>query len=204
MQRLCPDKRSLYEVCGADIQLSTMTCCAVTKPGRDGLADRNFASQCSTHEARAATHNGCVVARCTYSSIFLECSPNFYPVEWPPQNHTQGPNFCTLQLLLVYQEFLIFSPMLVTGPRVPISPPCSSCVGVDLLVGGAGGFQHPLLVWGALPKCPPMPHRTGVGGGGGGRNSQHGLVKKELQWQTPTPPLGHTRTKPLDLPICTE
>ena len=35
----------------------------------------------------------------------------------PPQNHTQGPNFCTLQPLLAYQEFIFFVLMLVTGPR---------------------------------------------------------------------------------------
>ena len=100
-------------------------------------------------------HIGGGVARCAHGSIFLECS----------QNHTQGPNFCTLWPLWAYQEFVIFSLMLVTGPRVPISPPCSSRVGVDLPVGGAGGFQHPLQVWGAPPKRPSMPHRAGVGGG---------------------------------------
>ena len=55
------------------------------------------------------------------------CSPSFYPVEQPPQNHTQGPNFCTLQPLLAHHEFLFFVLMLVTGPRVVISVPCSSC-----------------------------------------------------------------------------
>ena len=30
---------------------------------------------------------GGVVAQCAHASIFLECSPNFYPGEWPPQNH---------------------------------------------------------------------------------------------------------------------
>ena len=68
-----------------------------------------------------------VCARCTISSMFLECSPKLYPVERPPQNHTQSPNFCTLRPLLAYQEFLIFSLMLVTGPRVLISAPCSPC-----------------------------------------------------------------------------
>ena len=37
------------------------------------------------------------------------------------KDHTQGPNFCILWPLLVYQDFLIFSPMLGTGPRAPIS-----------------------------------------------------------------------------------
>ena len=41
-----------------------------------------------------------VRARCAHGSIFLEYSPSFYPIEQPPQNHTQGPNFCTLQPLL--------------------------------------------------------------------------------------------------------
>ena len=70
---------------------------------------------------------GGVVARCAHGSMFLECSPSFYPVEQPPQNHTQGPNFCTLQPLLAYQELLFVVLMLVTGPRVLISAPCSSC-----------------------------------------------------------------------------
>ena len=70
---------------------------------------------------------GVVVTRCTHGSIFLECSPNFYPVEWPPQNHTQGPNFGTLWPLLANPEFLTFSLMLVTGPRILISAPYSSC-----------------------------------------------------------------------------
>ena len=70
---------------------------------------------------------GGVVARCAHGSMLLEYSPSFYPVERPPQNHTQGPNFCTLQPLLAYQEFLFFVLMLVTGPRVLISAPCSSC-----------------------------------------------------------------------------
>ena len=43
-------------------------------------------------------------AQCAHDSMFLEYSPSFYPVEQPPQNHTQGPNFCTLQLLLEYQN----------------------------------------------------------------------------------------------------
>ena len=47
-------------------------------------------------------------ARCVHGSMFLECSPSFYPVEQPPQNDTQGPNFCTLQPLLAYQESLFF------------------------------------------------------------------------------------------------
>ena len=46
-----------------------------------------------------------VRARCAHGSMFLECSPSFYPVEQPQQNQTQGPNFCTLQPLLAYQEF---------------------------------------------------------------------------------------------------
>ena len=75
----------------------------------------------------SCVYNGGVVARCAHCSIFLECLPNCYPVERPPQNHTQGPNFCTLWRLLTYQEFLIFSLMLVTGPRILISAPCSSC-----------------------------------------------------------------------------
>ena len=54
-------------------------------------------------------------------SMFLECSPSFYPVEEPPQNHTQGPNFCTLQPLLAYRESLFFVVMPLTGPRVLIS-----------------------------------------------------------------------------------
>ena len=66
-------------------------------------------------------------ARCTRSSMFLECSPSFYPVQQLPQNHTQGHNFCTLQPLLAHQEFLFFVLMLVTGLRVLISAPCSSC-----------------------------------------------------------------------------
>ena len=68
-------------------------------------------------------------ARCVHGahhSMLLEHSPSFYPVEQPPQNHTQGPNFCTLQPLLAYQEFLFFVLMLVTGPRILISAPCSS------------------------------------------------------------------------------
>ena len=68
-----------------------------------------------------------VRARCAHGRMFLEYAPSFYPVEQPPQNHTQGPNFCTLQPLLAYQEFLFFVLMLVTGPRVLISAPCSSC-----------------------------------------------------------------------------
>ena len=76
------------------------------------------------------THGGgcrtvrAVRAQCAHGSMFLEYAPSFYPVEQPPQNHTQGPNFCTL---LAYQEFLFFVLMLVTGPRVLISAPCSSC-----------------------------------------------------------------------------
>ena len=66
-------------------------------------------------------------AQCAQGSMFLEFSPSFYPVEQPPQNHTQGPNFCTLQPLLASQEFLFFVLMLGTGPRVLISAPCSSC-----------------------------------------------------------------------------
>ena len=65
--------------------------------------------------------------RCAHSSMFLECSPSFYPIEQPPQNHTQGPNFCTLQPLLAYQEFLFSVLMLVIGLRVLFSAPCSSC-----------------------------------------------------------------------------
>ena len=65
-------------------------------------------------------------ARCAHGSMFLEYSPSFYPVEQPPQNHTQGPNFCTLQPLLASQEFFFFL-MLGIGPRVLISAPCSSC-----------------------------------------------------------------------------
>ena len=38
-----------------------------------------------------------VRTRCVHGSMFLEYSPSFYPVEQPPQNHTQGP--CTLQPL---------------------------------------------------------------------------------------------------------
>ena len=49
-----------------------------------------------------------VHALCTHSSLFLEYSPSFYPVEQLPHNHTRGPNFCTLQPLLAYQEFLFF------------------------------------------------------------------------------------------------
>ena len=58
-----------------------------------------------------------VCARCAHNSMFLGCSSNFSPIEWPPQNHIQGLNFCTLRPLLAYQEFLIFSLMLVTGPN---------------------------------------------------------------------------------------
>ena len=61
---------------------------------------------------------GGVVARCAHGSLFLEDSPSFYPVEQLPQNHTQGPNFCTLQPLLAYQECLFFVLILVTGPRL--------------------------------------------------------------------------------------
>ena len=44
-----------------------------------------------------------------FSSILvLEYSPSCYPIEQPPQNHTQSPNFCTLQPLLAYQDFLFF------------------------------------------------------------------------------------------------
>ena len=64
---------------------------------------------------------------CAHGSMFLGYAPSFYPVEQPPQNHTQGPKFCTLQPLLAYQEFLFFVLMLVTGPRVQISAPRSSC-----------------------------------------------------------------------------
>ena len=32
----------------------------------------------------------------SHGTIFLECSPNFYPIKRPPQNHTRGPNACTL------------------------------------------------------------------------------------------------------------
>ena len=59
--------------------------------------------------------------------MFLEYAPSFYPVEQPPQNHTQGPNFCTLRPLLAYQQFLFFVLMLVTSPGVLFSAPCSSC-----------------------------------------------------------------------------
>ena len=62
-----------------------------------------------------------------HGSMFLEYSPSFYPVEQPPQNHTQSPNFCTLRPLLAYQKFLFFVLMLVTGPKVLISAPCSPC-----------------------------------------------------------------------------
>ena len=66
-------------------------------------------------------------ARCVHGSMFLERSPSFCPVQQLPQNHTPGPNFCTLQPLLAYQEFLFFVMILVTGPRVLISAPCGSC-----------------------------------------------------------------------------
>ena len=36
---------------------------------------------------------------------------------------SQGPEFCTLQPLLVHQGFLFFSLMLATGPRVLNSAP---------------------------------------------------------------------------------
>ena len=47
-------------------------------------------------------------ARCVHGSMLLEYAPSFYPIEQPPQNHTQSPNFCTLQPLLASQEFLFF------------------------------------------------------------------------------------------------
>ena len=65
-------------------------------------------------------------ARCAHGSMFLEYSPSFYPVEQPPQNHNQGPNFCNLQPLLVYQAFLFFVLMLVTGPKSQAPNFCSS------------------------------------------------------------------------------
>ena len=68
-----------------------------------------------------------IVTLCPHGSIFLQCSPRFYPIEQLPQNHTQGPNFCTMHPLLAYQEFLFFVLMLVTVSRVVISVPCSSC-----------------------------------------------------------------------------
>ena len=61
-----------------------------------------------------------------HGSMFLGCSPTFYPVEQPPRSHTQGPRFCALRPLLAYRGFLFFVLILVTGPRVLISAPCSS------------------------------------------------------------------------------
>ena len=40
---------------------------------------------------------------------------------------SQGPEFGTLQPLLVHQEFFFFSLMLAMGPRVLNSAPCSPC-----------------------------------------------------------------------------
>ena len=52
---------------------------------------------------RARSVHGARTVQC-----FWNVHPSFYPVEQPPQNHTQGPNFCTLRLLLAYQKFLNF------------------------------------------------------------------------------------------------
>ena len=53
--------------------------------------------------AMLGTEEGCARgARRMHSSIFMECSPSFCPTEQPRQNHTQCPNFCTLQPLLAY------------------------------------------------------------------------------------------------------
>ena len=88
--------------------------------------DAHFGVRVKLNAMGELTHGSRTVrAQCAHGSIFLECSPSFYPVEQPQQN-TEGPNFCTRQPLLEYQEFLFFVLMLVTSPRVLISALCSS------------------------------------------------------------------------------
>ena len=72
------------------------------------------------------SHYGGVIAWCLHGSM-LGMFTQLFPRSTAPQNHTQGPNVCTLWPLLPYQRFFIFSLMLVTGPRVLISAPCSPC-----------------------------------------------------------------------------
>ena len=57
----------INEVCGAGIQLSTATYQTVTNSGRDGLGNRNFASQRSTQEALGAAHNASPYVVCNES-----------------------------------------------------------------------------------------------------------------------------------------
>ena len=42
----------------------------------------------SVQLSQTQAYKGRVVAQCVHSSMFVECSPNFYPVEQVPQNHT--------------------------------------------------------------------------------------------------------------------
>ena len=51
--------------------------------------------------------------RCAKSRLFFTTG----------SHESRGPEFCTLQLLLVHQGFFCFSLMLATGPRVLNSAP---------------------------------------------------------------------------------
>ena len=59
------------------------------------------------------------------------CSPCWYTRNFFLQSDachgSQGREFCTLQPLLVHQEFFFSSLMLAMGPRVLNSAPCSPC-----------------------------------------------------------------------------
>ena len=86
---------------------------------------RGLVGSVNTRPAASPSQGG-IVARCVHGSMFLEYAPSFYPVEQPPRNHTQGPNFCNLHPLLAYQQFLFFVLMRVTSSRVVISAALAS------------------------------------------------------------------------------
>ena len=52
-------------------------------------------------QARSNDIGGVVRARFNLFGMFTQ----LLHIEWPPQNHTQGPNFCTLWPLLAYKEY---------------------------------------------------------------------------------------------------